>query len=324
MSATVRHRLIKSSGPTVAREIGADGLVLDQVSKRYRSTTAVDGVSFDVPRGQVFGLLGNNGAGKTTTVRMILDLLRPDSGRITWSGKPVAQVPKSQVGYLPEERGLHRKMPVAELLIFLARVRGMDAKGARTAARDGLERLGIGQHATSRVEQLSKGNQQLVQFLGSVLHEPELVVLDEPFSGLDPVNQALIERELEAIGARGATVILSSHNMEQVEKLCGYVALINRSRLLFQGPLSELKRTRGDAGYRLRFQGDARAFRRSLHGVETTWLDDDTLQFPGAEPWVASQVLERALRHGRVLSLEPTVASLRQIFIDMVTEGAAQ
>lgn len=179
------------------------------------------------------------------------------------------------------------------------------------------------EHRAARLEQLSKGNQQLVQFLVAVLHGPELLVLDEPFSGLDPVNHEVIEREIEGVRQRGGTVVLSTHAMEQVERLCTAVALVNRSRLVFHGPLQQLKQHQGDTRYRLRFAGDGNALVRALSGLDGHWSPPDTLEFRESEPWSRSDVLREAMRLGDVLALEPTESSLRDIFIAIVSGGRA-
>lgn len=190
-------------------------LSVEKISKSFGATKAVEGISFEVERGAVFGLLGANGAGKTTTVRMVLDIIAPDTGKITWSGTPVAGLPRRVFGYLPEERGLYPDMKVGEQLRFFAEIRGLSKKEARKNADSWLERLDISHYHGKEVRELSKGNQQKVQFIASVLHEPELMVLDEPFSGLDPVNNELVKGAISELNSDGTTILLSTHDMER-------------------------------------------------------------------------------------------------------------
>lgn len=213
-------------------------LQIDQVTKQFGDFTAVDELSFHVPKGEMFGLLGANGAGKTTTFRMILDILKPTDGSITWDGKAVDH---RLVGYLPEERGLYPKSQVREQLVFLASLKGMRSYDAKRAVTSWLERLEIPQYETMRVEQLSKGNQQKVQLVAALLHNPEIVILDEPFSGLDPVNVEILKREVLALRDTGTTILFSSHRMEHVEELCQHIGILKAGRAVVSGDVSSIK-----------------------------------------------------------------------------------
>jgi ABC-2 type transport system ATP-binding protein len=226
-----------------------NALLLEDVTKRYRDMTAVDSLSLAVPRGTIYGILGPNGAGKTTTLRMIMNILQPDQGRITMLGSEPRRdrTILRRVGYLPEERGLHRRMKVIDVIVFFAQLKGMDRRNAATKGQEWLERMDLGERAQSKVETLSKGMQQKVQFITTVLHEPELLILDEPQSGLDPVNQEVMRDTIMTAKAQGRTVALSTHNMSQAEAMCEYVCIIARGRKILDGRVGEIRREyRGD------------------------------------------------------------------------------
>lgn len=234
---------------------------VQHVSKHYRAHTALDDVSLTIERGRVFGLLGPNGAGKTTLIRMINNIIKPDSGTILFDGKPLSASDVARIGYLPEERGLYRKMKVGEQAIYLARLKGLSSSEAKRRLESWFEKFGIMPWWDKRVEELSKGMQQKVQFICTVLHEPELLIFDEPFSGFDPVNAELLKSEIIALRERGSTLIFSTHNMQSVEELCDDIALINQSHLVLSGSVTEVR-----ARYRLPY------YRMTLAGE---WLIDD-------------------------------------------------
>ena len=234
---------------------------VQHVSKHYRAHTALDDVSLTIERGRVFGLLGPNGAGKTTLIRMINNIIKPDSGMILFDGKPLSASDVARIGYLPEERGLYRKMKVGEQAIYLARLKGLSSSEAKRRLESWFEKFGIMPWWDKRVEELSKGMQQKVQFICTVLHEPELLIFDEPFSGFDPVNAELLKSEIIALRERGSTLIFSTHNMQSVEELCDDIALINQSHLVLSGSVTEVR-----ARYRLPY------YRMTLAGE---WLIDD-------------------------------------------------
>ena len=234
---------------------------VQHVSKHYRAHTALDDVSLTIERGRVFGLLGPNGAGKTTLIRMINNIIKPDSGTILFDGKPLSASDVARIGYLPEERGLYRKMKVGEHAIYLARLKGLSSSEAKRRLESWFEKFGIMPWWDKRVEELSKGMQQKVQFVCTVLHEPELLIFDEPFSGFDPVNAELLKSEIIALRERGSTLIFSTHNMQSVEELCDDIALINQSHLVLSGSVTEIR-----ARYRLPY------YRMTLAGE---WHIDD-------------------------------------------------
>ena len=239
---------------------------IQHVSKHYRAHTALDDVSLTIERGRVFGLLGPNGAGKTTLIRMINNIIKPDSGTILFDGKPLSASDVARIGYLPEERGLYRKMKVGEHAIYLARLKGLSSSEAKRRLESWFEKFGIMPWWDKRVEELSKGMQQKVQFVCTVLHEPELLIFDEPFSGFDPVNAELLKSEIIALRERGSTLIFSTHNMQSVEELCDDIALINQSHLVLSGSVTEVR-----ARYRLPY------YRMTLAGE---WFIDDFRALP--------------------------------------------
>ena len=220
-------------------------LRLDSVTKRYGATVAVDDVSFEAQPGRLFGLLGPNGAGKTSSIRMITYITTPDVGTITLGGEPVGPATQQRMGYLPEERGLYRKLKVGEQLVYLAQLKGMPLAAARDAVRHWLDRFGALDWAGKKTEELSKGQQQKVQFVSTVVHDPELVILDEPFSGLDPINADLLTETIGELRESGRTVLFASHRMESVEQLCDDLCLMAHGRVVLSGPLREVKRRFG-------------------------------------------------------------------------------
>ena len=216
-------------------------LEIENITKHFGSYKALDGVSLHVRRGTVFGLLGPNGAGKTTLIRIVNHIIAPDSGTLRFDGRPMTKADVARVGYLPEERGLYKKMRVGEQAVYLARLKGLDKAEAERRLNVWFDRLEIGDWWNRRVEELSKGMQQKVQFVVTVLHEPALLILDEPFSGFDPVNADLLKREIHRLKEQGTTIIFSTHNMPSAEELCDDIALINHARVVLDGPLTDIK-----------------------------------------------------------------------------------
>jgi ABC-2 type transport system ATP-binding protein len=294
-------------------------LVLENLTKRFGTVTALDGISFKVDRGQVFGFLGANGAGKTTTMRIVLDILRPDAGTVTWEGTPTTDVPRRTWGYLPEERGLYPRLEVLEQLVFFASLYAIPRKVAAERGRDWLARFRIPEYEKSRAEQLSKGNQQKVQLIAAILHEPDVLIMDEPFSGLDPVNVSLLKEAFGEMRKRGTTLIFSTHQMDQVEELCESVALIDRGRLVLGGPILDVKRSTGRQVIRLGVEGDAGLpWLADLEGVTVIRPGEDytELDVRGRDP---QDVLAAAIAHGeRVTQFVIADPSIEQIFIDHV------
>jgi len=237
-------------------------LRVEHVSKHYSGHTALDDVSLDIPRGSVYGLLGPNGAGKTTLIRIINRITAPDEGRVLFDGRPLASADVQRIGYLPEERGLYKKMKVGEQALFFARLKGLSRAEAVRRLRVWFDRFDIASWWNRRVEELSKGMAQKVQFIVTVLHEPELLIFDEPFSGFDPINANLLKEEILGLRDRGATVIFSTHNMSSVEEVCDHITLIDRSRNILSGAVDEIRQNL----FRLEYRGDEAALRRALTG----------------------------------------------------------
>jgi ABC-2 type transport system ATP-binding protein len=241
-------------------------IALRDVVKEFDGFRAVDGITLDIPAGGIFGLLGPNGAGKSTTIRMIMDIIRPDSGTITVMGKSSRENIRNHVGYLPEERGLYKKMKVLDMLEFLGTLTGSSPGDARRESQGWLERLEIADWAERKIEELSKGMQQKIQFAAAVLGKPEVLILDEPFSGMDPVNQNTFKDAILEINRGGTTIIFSTHQMETAERLCKEIALINKGKLVLSGPLAKVKEGFGKNSLLIEYEGDG-AFLEGLPGV---------------------------------------------------------
>ena len=304
--------------------MGSDLLPIQvsNITKRYGQFMAVDGITFSVPKGSIFGLLGPNGAGKTTTIRMIMNIIAPDSGTISIMGRPSTEAAARLIGYLPEERGLYRKMKVVDHMVFLGEIRGLERAVAKKRADEWLERLTLTEWRTKKVEELSKGMQQKLQFIGCVIHEPEVLILDEPFSGLDPVNTQTFKDLFLEMRQRGKTLVLSTHVMEQAEKLCDEIGLVNRSKLVLQGPLNEIKRRYSGNRLVVRGSGDTERL-RSIQGVQDVSSRNGDLEIsllPGQD---RGEFLRAATTVYNVESVVPHEASLNEIFIQVVSEPSS-
>lgn len=244
-------------------------LKVEGVSKCYTGHKALDDVSLEVPRGAVYGLLGPNGAGKTTLIRIITRITMPDAGRVMLDGKAITADDIFHIGYMPEERGLYKKMRVGEQAIFFARLKGMTKQDAERRLRVWFERLNIADWWTRRVEDLSKGMAQKVQFISTVVHEPKLLIFDEPFSGFDPINANTLKEEILGLRDRGATIIFSTHNMASVEEICDHITLINRSRNILSGSVEEIRRAAGGNTFEVTHRADDKSFAATLGGRAT-------------------------------------------------------
>ncbi len=292
---------------------------IQNVVKRYGDFTAVDQLSFAVSRGSIYGLLGPNGAGKSSTIRMMMRIMLPDEGTIRILGEDLARVNLDRVGYLPEERGLYKRMKVIDLLVFFAEIKGVERKEAAVRAGRWLERMGLGDWATRSVEDLSKGMQQKVQFLTTIIHEPELLILDEPFSGLDPVNAVVIKDIILDYHRSGHTIVFSTHMMDQVEKLCDQICLIHRGRVVLSGTLAAVKQQYGRNGVTLRIEGDG-SFLKSLPEVASCQDNGNELFLrlhDGVDP---GRVLDAARARLTVTRYEVAEPSIHDIFIERVSE----
>jgi ABC-2 type transport system ATP-binding protein len=303
-------------------------VLVDRVTKRFAGHTAVHELSLEVPRGGIFGLLGPNGAGKTTTIRMMLHVITPDEGTITlFGGGGTGRELAHRVGYLPEERGLYKKMRVLDHLIFLAEIRSLSRAEARKRSLRWLDRLGLHDWTNHKVEDLSKGMQQKVQFIGALLHEPELVILDEPFSGLDPVNSQVMKDVVVEIARSGRTVLFSTHIMEQAEKMCDRVAIIARGQKVLDGSLAEIKAGAGRRHIALAYHRDAARAARVLEDRRLVAKADDygaSAEVELAEGADPDDLLRSLVESGVGLSrFEIVEPSLQSIFIDRVGRDAA-
>jgi ABC-2 type transport system ATP-binding protein len=299
-------------------------LVLDHLTKRFgagpQTVVALDGISFEVKPGEVFGFLGGNGAGKTTTMRIILDILRADSGTVTWQGTQTSELPHHTWGYMPEERGLYPRMEVLEQLVFFADLQHVPRKEAVSRARHWLERFGIPDYEHRRAEELSKGNQQKIQYIAAVIHEPPVLLMDEPFVGLDPVNVALLKEAFLEMRDKGTTIVFSTHQMEMVEELCETVVLIDRGHVVLGGPTREVRRATGrqvirlavDDDTELKWLADVPGVRIVRPGEDYTELDVDRSVDPES---VLRAALERGLRVTQFVIADP---SIEDIFIEKV------
>jgi len=296
-------------------------LSIQNVVKRYQKHTAVDNVSFDVPKGSVFGLLGPNGAGKTSLIRMITTITAPDEGQIFLDGQKLNAESPNLIGYMPEERGLYKKMKVGEHLLYLAQLKGLSPANARKEIDAWLEKFEITDWWSKKVEDLSKGMQQKIQFIATVVHRPKLLILDEPFTGLDPINSNLIKDEIAALNASGISIIFSTHRMEQVEEMCDHIVLINRGKNVLQGEVKTIKNE----------------YKQNLFQVETaSELPDDfrnRFQISGEEKNKVTVRLEsdseaeRLLRYlldqkVRIQRFEELLPTFNEIFIARVGETA--
>jgi ABC-2 type transport system ATP-binding protein len=292
-------------------------LELRNVTKRFDGVTAVDALTLTIEPGGIYGLLGPNGAGKTTTIRMAMGIIEPDEGDIRIFGEPLSEKLKDTIGYLPEERGLYKKMKVLDNLVFLGEIKSMPKRAAAERARTWLERLDLGQWADKTVESLSKGMQQKIQFISTVLHEPKIVLLDEPFTGLDPINTQLLKDIIEELQRDGRTIVLSTHVMEQVEKLCRRICLINKGKQILEGPLADIKLRFSKNVVTMRYGGE-RAYIERFPGVESARADGQDLTVtlkPGTD---TNNFLAHALAGGRVERFELGEVSLADIFIEQV------
>lgn len=295
------------------------------VCKNFGSKVALDNVSLDVPEGKIYGLLGPNGAGKTTMIRIINRITIPNSGEVLFNGRPITQRDVEKIGYLPEERGLYRKMEVGDQAMYLAQLKGMSEKDARAELKKWFVKFGIQDWWKKKVEELSKGMAQKVQFITTIVHKPSLMILDEPFSGFDPVNAELIRKEILELKEQGATIILSTHNMESVEELCDNIALINKSHLVLSGGVDEIRRQYGNNHVELIYSGENAL--APVVGLFSVISDDDdngrhTAVLSLDHEGLGNEVLTAVIGQGLLVnSFKELLPRMNDIFIKLVTEG---
>ncbi|MCO6485296.1 MAG: ATP-binding cassette domain-containing protein [Saprospiraceae bacterium] len=299
----------------------ANILELSHVVKTYQTTVAVDDVSFAMPEGSIFGLLGPNGAGKTSLIRIITSITRADQGTVLIQGEPLHGDHPEIIGYMPEERGLYKKMKVGEHLLYLARLKGLSPVEARKAIDQWLEKFDIADRLNKKVEELSKGMQQKIQFIATVVHRPKLIILDEPFSGLDPINTNLIKDEIYQLRAQGASIIFSTHRMEQVEEICERIVLIHRGRNVLEGNVAEIRQARKQNLFRYSFEGELPESIRQSVEVVSERNGQIVVHFQNDRE---SNVFLRRLMDHQVYVTDFTeiLPSLNEIFIRTVGENA--
>jgi ABC-2 type transport system ATP-binding protein len=288
-----------------------------QLVKRFDTVVAVDGVSFEVRPGEVLGLLGPNGAGKTTAIRMLLSIITPDSGEVRYDGRPFTEATKNLVGYLPEERGLYRKGIVLETILYFAALKGVPPHDAKRLAAAWLARFELADRAKSKIQELSKGNQQKVQFIIAALHEPPVLVLDEPFSGFDPLNQDLLKDIIVEQRRSGRAIIFSTHQMDDAEKLCDRIALINKGKVIVGGTVPDVRRRHGRNTLRVDFTGSGDGF-SELPGVVHADVFSSYAELQLAEGTEINPIVRALLDRVSLRSVELQEPSLRRIFLDEV------
>ncbi len=301
-----------------------DILTVEHVTKRYAGHTALDDVSLSIPKGSVYGLLGPNGAGKTTLIRIINRITAPDTGRVLLGGREIAPEDVRRIGYLPEERGLYKKMKVGEQALFFARLKGLSRRDAVARLKKWFVKFSIEGWWDKKIEELSKGMAQKVQFIVTVLHEPELLIFDEPFSGFDPINANLLKEEILALRDKGATVIFSTHNMSSVEEICDHITLINKSKNILSGRVDEIRRRHGANIFEVAYRGEEADLRRAVEGrceilegaaEESVYR---TLKLHVERDEEVRQVIDAANRAVELRSFREIIPSMNDIFIRAV------
>jgi ABC-2 type transport system ATP-binding protein len=292
-------------------------LKITNLRKEYDNVVAVDGVSLEVKRGELFGLLGPNGAGKTTTIRTVLNIIQPDSGEITFNGKPFTKEMWNGIGYLPEERGLYRKSKIINTILYFASLKGISAKEAKPLVFYWLDRFGLKHEGHRKIEELSKGNQQKVQLILSILHRPQLLILDEPFTGLDPVNQILLKDILLELRQQNTAIVFSTHQMEQVEKMCDNICLINKGKPVLSGELYEIKKRYGTNSIHLEYEGDGE-FLKSFSFIRRADVYQNYAELELTDISRSSELLASINGKLSLRKFEIVEPSLNSIFINVV------
>lgn len=299
-------------------------ITCSNITKKFGNFTALNSVSLDIPKGEIFGLLGPNGAGKTTLIRIINQITLPDSGELLFNGAPIRPDAVESIGYLPEERGLYKKMKVGEQAIYLARLKGMSTRQATAELKEWFVKFGIQGWWDKKVEELSKGMAQKIQFITTVMHKPQLLILDEPFSGFDPVNVNLIRKEILALKEAGTTIVLSTHNMESVEELCDSIALINKSNLVITGKVDDIRRQYGNNHVEVIYRGE--------NPVDTamapvTVVSDELYKgnrravLDVQKGATSAQILGELIKNNDIVSYQQLMPRMNDIFIKLVTNN---
>ena len=300
-----------------------NALEVSNLTKTFEKVIAVDNASFNVPEGSVFGLIGRNGAGKTTTLRMMMNIYQPDSGEIVFKGEKVGQDFKDSVGYLPEERGLYKKMKVIDTLIFLSELKGKSGREITRKAEDYLERFELADRKNSKVEDLSKGNQQKVQFISTILHDPEFLILDEPFAGLDPINTNLLKQIILEMKDEGKVIIFSTHLMDFAEKMCDNIAMIDQGKIILNGKLDEIKKKFANRNVSINYEGDI-SFLRGNPIIENMEDFGNTTGIKVKKSEQVQELLRSLVEHNVIIKkFNADEISLHEIFVSLAGKEAA-
>ena len=290
-------------------------LQITNLTKQFKKIKAVDNISLEVQKGDIYGFLGPNGAGKTTSIRIIMGIIKPDNGSIKLNGSDINTINRKKLGYLPEDRGLYQKQNLSEILYYFGCLKGLDKKDSKNRANLWLERFYLYDQKGRKIEELSKGNQQKIQFIIALLHDPQLIILDEPFTGLDPVNQILLKEVIKEKQEEGKTIIFSTHQMEQVERLCNNICLINKGHILLEGPLSEIRKSHSEDAIELNFSGKIDNSKLEVFFSDFD-LRDNILS--GILKKKKNEFLEWIIPQVSIESFHARVPSLEQIFIKEV------
>ena len=296
-------------------------LKLEHVYKSFNNVKAVQDLNLNLSEGIIFGLLGPNGAGKTTTIRMIMDIIMPDRGKVYLMDKPNSQKMRDMVGYLPEERGLYRKMKVGDLLTFMTELKGIKPAQSKSCIHDWLERFELLSWKDKKLEELSRGMQQKIQFIATIIHNPKLIILDEPFTGLDPVNTELIKNVILEQRNQGATIIFSTHLMDQVEKLCDSICLINEGKSVLSGDLKNIKKNFRRNSIRMEFEEKEAKFLTNTSLVKSYKKENHYVEIFPSEGKTPQDILQTALKEVSITRFEIMEPSLHEIFIETVTQN---
>ena len=300
-----------------------NALEVTNLTKTFEKVIAVDNASFNVPEGSVFGLIGRNGAGKTTTLRMMMNIYQPDSGEIVFKGEKVGQDFKDSVGYLPEERGLYKKMKVIDTLIFLSELKGKSGREITIKAEDYLERFELADRKNSKVEDLSKGNQQKVQFISTILHDPEFLIFDEPFAGLDPINTNLLKQIILEMKDEGKVIIFSTHLMDFAEKMCDNIAMIDQGKIILNGKLDEIKKKFANRNVSINYEGDI-SFLRGNPIIENMEDFGNTTGIKVKKSEQVQELLRSLVEHNVIIKkFNADEISLHEIFVSLAGKEAA-
>ena len=296
-------------------------IALKNVSKQYANHKALDDISITVPKGCIYGLLGPNGAGKTSMIRIMTQITAPDSGQVLFNDIPMVNDDIFKIGYLPEERGLYKKMKVNEQLMYFAQLKGLSKSDATNAINHWMETFDLKEWADKKTDELSKGMQQKVQFIAAIIHKPELIILDEPFSGFDPVNAEIIKDEILKLNQAGKTIILSTHRMENVEELCSKICLINKSKKLIEGSVKEVKSQYSDNSYLLNLASNNKeGIKTDVQGISLIEQKEDYLKiiFKPMNGQSMNDSISNFMKYGNILKLEENIPSVKDVFVNLV------